>query len=472
VIPIKSRASLTAALIITSIMFVIFAQWAPFTLSVGREELITIAVLVLAVILWFTEVLPAEVTSLLVIVLYPLMGILTFEESAAGLGKEIIWLIIAMLIMGAAVKKTKLDKRISLFMLSLAKGRVKLVMLCFIFLGFLLTFIIPNAMGRLTVLMPVGLSFIRAFQDELDENFSKSIIFIITFVPYISTVSVLTGASGSIYAVSLFDSMLGFEWGYLHWLLVMLPSILLTLFLFWLFLLWMFPVKTGYIEGAESYLEKEKTELGAISLAEIKISLLYILLILLWFTKEYHQITISMAAVLVSVLLFFPFIRLIEWKEARKEVNWGVPLLFAAGFTLAEALDKGGVVLHVTSLLDDYLSNIKGLFLPVIVILIFVLIRLVFTNFTAMVAALMPVAITFSAGTSYNPVWLGMICVVASSTSYLFPTQSVGNMTTFSLGYYNSKELLRLGGIVTLIIISLTLLSAFFYWPLVGIEIY
>jgi solute carrier family 13 (sodium-dependent dicarboxylate transporter), member 2/3/5 len=466
------REYIKASSLIVSGLFIFIAKWGPVNSVIGKEELMTIAVLTFAILLWFTEVIPAEVTSLVVIVLYPLIGILTFEESAAGLGKEIIWLIIAMLIMGAAVQKTQLDKRIALFMLSLAKGRVKLVMLCFIILGFILTFIIPNAMGRLTVLMPLGISFIHAFRDELDENFSKSIIFIITFVPYISTVSVLTGASGSIYSVSLFKSMLGFEWGYLHWLIVMLPFILLTLLLFWLLLLWLYPVKTNFIEGAESYLENEKAKLGPISIEEIKISILYGLLILLWFTKGYHPISISMAAVLVTVLLFIPSIKLIEWKEARKEVNWGVPILFAAGFTLAEALDKGGVVLMITGLLEAYLASIKGLFLPFFIMIIFVLIRLVFTNFTSMAAALMPVAITFSAGTSYNPVWLGMICVVASSTSYILPTQSVGNMTTFSLNYYSSKELMRLGGILTFIIITLTLLSAFIYWPLVGLEIY
>jgi solute carrier family 13 (sodium-dependent dicarboxylate transporter), member 2/3/5 len=472
VISIKSGKLLKIVPIVITITLTLVALWIPLPLPIGKTEIITISVLLFIITLWFTEVVPAEVTSLGVIVLFPLVGVLTFEESAAGLGNEIIWLIISMLIMGAAVKKTNLDKRISLFMLSLAKGRVKFVMLCFIILAFSLTFIIPNAMGRLTVLMPIGLSFIRAFENKLEHNFSKSIMFIITFVPYISTISVLTGASGSIYAASLFESMLGFEWGYLHWFIVLLPSVLLTLLLFWLLLLWMYPVKTKYIEGAESYLESQRKELGPVSNSEKKITLLYILLIVLWFTKAYHSITISMAAVLVSVLLFVPSINLISWKEVRKEVNWGVPLLFAAGFTLAEALEKGGVVIVVTSLLDSYLSNITGLFLPFLVMIVFVLVRIVFTNFTAMVAALMPVAITFAVGTSYNPVWLGMICVVASSTSYLFPTQSVGNMTTFTLGYYNSKDLLQLGGLLTLIIIGLTLLSAFFYWPIVGVEVY
>ncbi|WP_221567224.1 anion permease [Alkalihalobacillus sp. TS-13] len=101
--------------------------------------------------------------------------------------------------------------------------------------------------------------------------------------------------------------------------------------------------------------------------------------------------------------------------------------------------------------------------------ILFVLIRIVFTNFTAAAASLMPVALTVAIGSPFNPVWLGMICVVASSTSYLFPSQSAGNMTTYSLGYYSGRDMLILGLILTLVIIVFTLVAAFTYWPLLGI---
>lgn len=53
--------------------------------------------------------------------------------------------------------------------------------------------------------------------------------------------------------------------------------------------------------------------------------------------------------------------------------------------------------------------------------ILFVVIRLVYTNYAAMVASLMPIALTFAVSTPYNPVWLGMLCLVASSIAFMVP---------------------------------------------------
>lgn len=181
---------------------------------------------------------------------------------------------------------------------------------------------------------------------------------------------------------------------------------------------------------------------------------------------------ISMSAVLVAILLFLPGVNIIGWKDAKKEIDWGIPLLFAAGFTLALALDRSGVVYAMQVLIDHYLNSLSGFILPLILMILFVLIRMFFTNFTAMVASLMPVALSFASASSFNPVWLGMICVVASSAAYLFPSQSAGNMTTFATGYYKSGDMLMLGTCITLLLMVTTLIFAYIYWPLVGIPIY
>lgn len=455
-----------------SFLLIFISLFIPASPIMGGKGWVTLAILCFAIILWFTEVIPAAITSLSVIVLFPLFNVLTFEEAALGLGNEIIWLIIAMLIMGEAVKKTNLDKRLAFFIVSLAQGKINLIFLSFIILAFLLTFIIPSAMGRLTILLPIALGFIQAFENNVDRNFSKSIILIITFTPYISTVSVLTGAGGSIYAVSLFETMLGFEWGYLQWLIVMMPITLIVLLLFWLLLLWLFPTNVSYLENVNTFLDNKKREIGKITVSEKKLIGLYLLLILLWMTKGIHQMSISMSALLITIFIFVPGFNIISWKNVRKDIDWEVPLLFASGFTIALGLEKNGVVNGMKVLLEDYLNSFTGFLLPLILMLIFVFIRLFFTNFTAMVASLMPVALSFASGSPFNPVWLGMICVIASSTSYVLPSQSIGNMTTFATNYYSSRDLLVLGSYVTLLMIVITLIVAFVYWPLVGIPIY
>lgn len=433
---------------------------------------IALAVIVCAIVLWFTEIVPPPVTAMAVVAALPLFHVLTFDEAAAGLGQEIIWLIVSMLIMGVAVEETALAKRMAFGMLAMTKGNMKVTILVVIIAAFFLTFFVPNGMGRLGVLLPISIGLVEFLQEQAGENIKKSIMLAVTFVPYVSTVSLLSGASGSIYAAGLFDTMLGFKWSYLHWMAVMLPGSMFILFCLWIVLLRLFPLRQTVVEASWQYFEQAKQELGPISAAEIKLLVLYAVLILLWITKDLHGIPIAMSAVIVSILLFIPGIRLLEWKSAMYKVDWGVPILFAAGFAIANGLEKGGVMYAVSGLATRFFEGKSPFWLTITLMLVFTVIRIGFTHFTAMIASVLPIALTFAKGSPYNPVWVGMICVVASSLAYLFPAQSISNMTTYSLGYYSSRDMLFAGSMLTVIVIVVTMLAAFYYWPLVGLIIY
>ena len=452
----------------------IFLILSPFLLTpsgMQEEGLITLAILFFAISLWFTAIIPAAIASLAIITLFPLFDVLSFEEATSGLGKEVIYLIIAVLIMGIAVEKSGLDKRLAYTMLLLAKGNTRLIIFYLLAVAFVLTFIIPNGFGRLTVLLPVATGLITVMRKESGENIGKGIMLAITYAPWVCVAMVMTASTGAIYAASLFDTVLGFNWSYLHWLIVMLPVSLLSLFCLWLIILWLYPPSSRESKEGAAFSLEEKKKLGPMSAAEKKVLLLYAILISLWMTKELHQFSIALSAVLVVIFLFIPGIQLITWKEAKREVDWGVPLIFATGFTLAYAFEKSGVVTWLAEQGNNILNDLPAFLLALSLMVIFVIIRLGFINFAAMVASLMPVALTFAKNTAYNPVWLGMICVVASSLSFLFPSQSIGNMTTFSLGYYTSQDMFKVGGLLTLSIIFITLLLAFIYWPLVDLPI-
>lgn len=452
-------------------LFLVSAPFLPPPGSMPEQGLSALAILLFGIFLWLTKVISPAVTSIVVIVLFSLYHILTFEQAASGLGKDVIWLIIVMLSMGAAVQKAGLDKRISFYMLAKSKGKTNATTFMLILIAFLLTFFIPNGMGRLAVLLPISMGLIETMQEGKSTNFNKVIMLSITYVPWVCTVVLITGANGSIYAASLFESMLGFQWTYIHWLIVMLPGVFLTLVGLWVLLLRLFPPEVSHIGHGQKYLEQSLYDLGPVSLDEKKLIGLYGILIFLWSTKEFHGMSIAMVACLVGVLIFVPGINLLSWKEAREEVDWGIPLLFAAGFTIAAALEESGMILWLSDVATMFLVDLPAFLLALTVMVVFVILRFGFTHYAGMVASLMPVALTFAIATPYNPIWLGMICVVASSIAYILPTQSISNMTTYTLGFYDAKDMIKAGSYLTLLIIIVTLTVAFVYWPLVGIPI-
>ncbi|WP_193744236.1 SLC13 family permease [Geomicrobium sp. JCM 19039] len=131
---------------------------------------------------------PPAVTAMMIIVLFPLFGVLGFEESASTLGREVIWLIIAMLMMGAAVEKTGMDKRITYNMLVFTRGNMNLITLALITAGFILTFFVPNAIGRVVVLVPIALGIVHSIGGDENPNVGKASMFAITYTPIICAV--------------------------------------------------------------------------------------------------------------------------------------------------------------------------------------------------------------------------------------------------------------------------------------------
>jgi solute carrier family 13 (sodium-dependent dicarboxylate transporter), member 2/3/5 len=453
-------------------LFLLFSTYLPVPKNTPDSIWVTFSIFILGILLWFTNIIPPAVTGMAIIFLLSIFNILSFEQATIGLGEEIIWLIIAVLIMGVAVEKTGLEKKLSYKILSLSKGSVKLTILSLIVVAFILTFIMPNAVGRLTVLVTISSGIIQLMKEQGGENISKSIMLTVTNAPYITNICLMTGASGSIYAVGLFESVLGYQWSYLHWMIIMTPISMVVLLSLWGFIIWLFPSDVKVIKGGQSYFENELKKLGTLSQPEKKLILLYIFLILLWITTKLHGIPIAMSAVFVCILLFIPGMKIVNWKEAVKGVNWDVPFIFAAGFALAHAFEESGIVTWLSSVALKYLSNLSIFTLAISIMVLLILIRLSFTNFNSMVASLMPVVLTFSLGTPYNPVWIGMISLIASSTAFLIPTQSIGAMMTYSLGHYNTNDMLKIGSLLTIMMLILTLVMSLYIWPLIGLNIY
>src|SRR5690554_894045 len=341
--------------LILSGLFLLISLYLPVPEAMGVKGWVAFGLLLFAIVLWATQLIPAPITSLIVVALASILGLLSLEEALGQLGNDIIWLIIAMLIMGVAVQKTLLDKRLAYQLLFLARGNTHLTLLGLIGISFVLTFFIPNAVGRVSVLLPIGIGIINHMERKSGKNYSKAIMLAITYAPYVSTIMVITAASGSIYAVGLFESMLDYHWSYLHWMIVMVPIAVIIIWLLWYMLIRLFPSDVLVIEEGNDYFNEERAKLGRISTGEYKLMLLYVLLIVLWVTKELHHMPLTLSALIVVIILFLPGVQVIQWKEAMKEVDWGIPFIFTAGFILAEALVTSGFVVWLSSWATVYL---------------------------------------------------------------------------------------------------------------------
>lgn len=431
----------------------------------------TLTTFIFCVILWITNYFPASVTGIILIILFSINGSLPFEQASSGLGDPVVWLVISVLIISIAVQQYQFDLHIAYNLLILAKGSKKLVLLILIIISFILTFIIPNAVARLTILLSITKGIIERSENIKDPNFTKACMLLVTYAPYMGTVTVFTGASGSIYAIGLFSEMLQYEWSYLYWLALMIPSSLASLAFLWFLLLYRYPLTDDNLKLDEEYFITQKKQLKKLNYQSYYLLFVVFLLILLWMTSTVHHISLSLSAMICMILLFIPRANVLNWKSTLTKIDWSVPLLFAAGLAIAKAFQNSGVLDLASDVISDYAVNHSLALFILIMVTILLIIRFFFTNFNSIVASILPIILIVAQQMNINPIWLGMFALYIMSMAYILPTQSIGNMMMAAEQYYTTLDLIKTGFILTVVMTLIIFFVTFFYWPLIGVGI-
>ncbi len=433
-----------------------------------RTGLISLSILALAIFLWASETVHSTVTALVVLVLLPSLGALSYADSFVGLGQFTIWRLVGILILTMGLSRSGLDKRLALGVLKLARGNVYAMFVLMVVSAQLLVFILPVPTARASLLAATYFGILQGLQIKPPSNIGKVIFLGISVTTLLTSASLITGASVEIYAVGLFSTLLNYHFSYVSWMLANLPITFLACFVILIVLIRLFPPEKTHIEGADALVARELAQLGPLKTAEKKMLALFAALMVMWFTGISDQLP---AEVMIATLLFIPGINLLTWSEAQKDGPWGIVILYGSSLSLALALQQNQVVNWAADLILPRVGIPSPPAAALLVVLLVTLVRLGMTNMTGVVVTLFPLVTTLAASTGLNPVWLGMICVISSGTGFMFPSQSATNLVTYSFGYYSIKEMAWAGIWVLVVIAVIMIALAMFYWPLVGLTI-
>lgn len=429
----------------------------------------TLGVLGFAVVLWATGTLSATLVAVIMMVLWPLLGVLSFAEAVRGFGGTTVWLLIGIMLVAAAFNATGFDQRIALRLLDAAHGRARPTILWTVITLLVLTFLIPTGAGRAGVMLPIAQGMVRAARLERGSNVGRAIFLASALVSLQSGAALMTGSIATLYAAGVFEEMAGHRWTYLSWLALALPSVFLISLLACPVLLRLFPPEVDVLEGGREYLRAQMDGLGPMRPRELKVALLFGAMVLGWMTAQLHGLATEQVCLLAMLLMFLPPWPALSFEEGLKRVSWSTVVLFGSSLSLAVALERSQVMDVLVQGVGDMVP--RG-WPPIVIGLLGMLtvagLRLGFPNTIALVATLLPAAMVAAASLDINPVWLGMLAVHASQILIL-PVQSPTSMTLYSAGYFSMPQMLRSGLIMAAVLVAVTVLSAQLYWPLLGV---
>ena len=128
----------------------------------------TAAVAVLMVTLWVTEAIPLAATALLPLIAFPLLGVLTVQQSAAPYADQIIFLFLGGFIIARAMERWNLHQRIALHIIRIAGTSPRRLILGFMAATAFISLWISNtatAMMMVPIAIAIGDSLVRNGRD-------------------------------------------------------------------------------------------------------------------------------------------------------------------------------------------------------------------------------------------------------------------------------------------------------------------
>ena len=440
----------------------------------------TACVGVLMAIWWATEAVPIAVTALMPIVVFPMLGIASIQDTVPPYANKVIFLFLGGFIVAYAMQRWNLHRRIALTVLQHVGGNGQSLIGGFMLASAVISMWVMNTSTTM-MMLPIAVSIIGVIHNSVDhlddrgkEHFQYALLLGIAYAATIGGMATLVGTAPNALLAAFMQESYGTEIDFASWMLVGLPLSALMLPLAWLTLTRVvFKVDFRTSGEGKATLRRLKEELGPITAPERRVAVVFVLMAVAWVSRPV-LVTIpglsglddSVIAIGGAVALFIlpsgdksdPL--LLRWNYAER-LPWGVLLLFGGGLTLASSVSRTGLA----EWLGGTLQAVGTLPLPVIVIIAAAMIIFLteLTSNTATTATFLPVVGAIAIESGFDPIVLTVPVTFAASCAFMLPVATPPNAIVFGSGMLTIPKMAKAGialnfvGIVVVSLIALYL---------------
>lgn len=449
----------------------------PFGVKPEAQAVIAFAVLMIG--LWVTEAIPMAVTALLPLILFPLFRIVPIAITATSYANPVIFLFMGGFMLGLAIEKWNLHRRIALNIVRLTGTSGDLIILGFIISTGAISMWLSNTATTM-MMFPIALSVVKVMevngaQQKGLGNFALSIMIAIALASNFGGIATIIGTPPNVAYAGFYNQRYGTTIAFADWIQLCLPlSLLLLLSLYLVMVKWLYPNHMKSDEATKAVIHNEIQSLGNFTRAEKRVLAIFLLTAGLWITKDLLnslgslQLDDNMIAIMGATALFItPSGKedepLLEWKDTRR-MAWGILLLFGGGIALAGALEKAGLIDQLGIWFAQY--GFSPLMLIFLVALISLFVSEVMSN-VAQVIVFAPVVSGLAEASHMHPLLLGIPMTLAASCASMLPMGTPPNAIAFSSGYIKLKHMIRVGFVMNIIAVILITLFCWLLLPLV-----
>ncbi|XP_060929334.1 solute carrier family 13 member 2-like [Limanda limanda] len=487
---------------------------------------------------WCTECIPLAVTALLPVILFPMMGIMESGEVCIQYLQDSNMLFLGGLLVAIAVENWNLHRRIALQVLLVVGVKPSLLMIGFMSTTAFLSMWISNTAST-AMMLPIANAVLQQLcdteanaearedaheRDRSQENqafemseqghdkglkreewykkLSKGMSLSVCYAASIGGTATLTGTTPNVILKGQMDKLFPDNGGiitFASWFGFSFPNMLLMLVISWLWLQIVFlgfnfkksfgcgNRKAGDSEAFQ-VIKDEYKKLGRMSFAEGCVLTIFILLVVMWFTREpgfipgwatvlFNKdrpfVTDGTVAILMSSLFFcipsnLPRCwsnndkrnqlkrapaeapsPLLTWDVVHEKMPWNILLLLGGGFALAHGSEVSGL----STWLGDTLVPLQSI-PPFAISILLCLLVAMFTECssnTATTTLFLPILASMATAIKIHPLYVMLPCTISASLAFMLPVATPPNAIAFSYGNLKVMDMAKTGFILNFV---------------------
>ncbi len=450
-------------LLLSFVVFFIFISNRNVPHGMSLQAYQALVIFLFANFLWITNVIPLAITSLMVMALLATFDVLSEEKIYSFFGNKALFFIIGAFIISAGISASGLNKRISYYILSRFGDKPHKLVLSIFFLSASLSHIMPEH-AVAAMLFPILMSIGERLELKSNSVLGKYMFYALAWGSILGGVVTFLGGARNPLAIGILEESTGHSISFLDWIIAVAPPIYLIIAIVAMYLKRKVMTSTRDTEILKVMFAEGGERRSKIHLREIKALMILVGTIYMWIFQS-NKFGIANIA-LISAALFF-VLNVINWEDAKKEINWGAIFMYGGAIALGKALEETGLLEYIN---QTYISNMNfsTLGFMIVVFSLSVFLTEGVSN-AAVVVILLPMIIKTSVSLNLPPTLAVYLVAVPSGLAFMFPMSSPPNAIAFSSGYIKPSETLKIGFVLNMISIIVVTVFALTYWPMIGI---
>jgi solute carrier family 13 (sodium-dependent dicarboxylate transporter), member 2/3/5 len=429
----------------------------------------------LMVVWWVSEAVPIPITALLPLVLFPLLGLVPIAGAASPYANPVIFLFLGGFIIAIALERCGLHKRMALGIIRGVGTRPARLIAGFMGATAFISMWVSNT-ATVLMMLPMAVSVADLVASEHDKHgttdphFPTALLLGVAYSSSIGGLGTIIGTPPNALLAGVMLETYGIQIGFLEWMLVGVPLVVLAIPLAWLWLTRAaFPVSREQLTGGREIIDREVVALGPIGRAEVIVGGITALTALAWVTRPVIERVLpglndTTIAIIGATLMFvvptswkrgeFP----ITWRQA-EQLPWGALILFGGGLSLANGFQVTG--------LSTWLGELGAQldFLPLIAVAALITLVVLFltelTSNTATAATFLPIVAAMGVGMGAGPLLFAIPAALAASCAFMLPVATAPNAIVYATERVTIPQMARAGVALNLLLSLIIILITF-----------